>query len=127
MHKYIIGEHKYEGEEYKNIIDQLSFTDILDITNEDGWVLTIGNNCEFNSMLIWINNEDLYTFKKKADKEIVINIASLFINRQLDLDNKNDWSADRARDWDVFKIFLTVTFSLLIIFFLFKLLKAWLS
>ena len=98
MRKYRINGDPYDGEEYTHFIDQLETADPLFIDNEDGWGLTICDNGEFYTLLININDDDIYSFNGKSDKNIVMNIAHLFISGQLDFIRDDDWNHSRV-DW----------------------------
>ncbi len=98
MRKYRINGEPYDGEEYTHFIDQLETADPLFIDNEDGWVLSICDHGKFYTLLVYKDDDDIYSFNGKSDKNIVMNIARLFISGQLDFIRDDDWT-HRRTDW----------------------------
>ena len=127
MRKYRINGKHYDGEEYTHFIDQLETADPLFIDNEDGLGLTICDNGEFYTLLININDDDIYSFNGKSDKNIVMNIAHLFISGQLDFIGDNDWTHSRV-DWRQglknFLVFLAIIAVILLAAFILEFVRA---
>ena len=122
MRKYWINGQESEAEEYKARIEGLEPVDPLCIENEEGWVLSIGNYVDFYVIQVNINDKEIYSYNKDADREKVVDIARLFIEGQLEPANSEDWKGGPIGWKKMIKFFLICFLAVLILTVIFTVL-----
>ena len=123
MRKYWIDGQECEAEEYKARIERLEPVDPLCIQNEEDWLLSIGDYLDFYVIQVNINDKEIYSYDKDADREKVVDIARLFIEGQLEPTNSEDWKGGRISWKKMIKFFLIYFLAALILAVIFTVLR----